>query len=138
MSVQFNIALVLSIICLATPAWADNEAGLDACEHGDYATAVKEWRALAEQGDVIAQFDLGHMYQLGEGVQQDFVQARSLYEQAAAKGHSRAQRHLGSLFATGRGVPQDYHKALFWYRRAADQKDATAQVQSGRHRPHKL
>ena len=41
-SLRFPIALVLSIICLATPAWADYRAGMDAYLRGDYATALRE------------------------------------------------------------------------------------------------
>ncbi len=41
-------------LMLATPAWADFQAGLDAHKRGDYETAMKEFRALAEQGDADA------------------------------------------------------------------------------------
>ena len=51
MALRFPIALVLSVICLAAPAWADYQAGMDAYNGGDYATALREWRPLAEQGD---------------------------------------------------------------------------------------
>ncbi|MDO8355526.1 MAG: hypothetical protein Q7U76_03955 [Nitrospirota bacterium] len=42
MSLRFPIALVLLILCLAVPAWADFQAALDAYNHGDYATALSE------------------------------------------------------------------------------------------------
>jgi hypothetical protein len=49
MSLRFPIALVLSIICLSVPAWADFQAGIVAYNRGDYATAFAddEWRDLA-------------------------------------------------------------------------------------------
>ena len=50
MSLRFPIAVVLSIVCLAAPAWADFQAGMDAYNRGDYATALREWRPLAELG----------------------------------------------------------------------------------------
>ncbi|MDA0221059.1 MAG: sel1 repeat family protein, partial [Proteobacteria bacterium] len=50
------------------PAWADDNDGYDAYERGDYATALKEWRPLAEQGEAIAQNNLGLMYDNGTGV----------------------------------------------------------------------
>ena len=43
------------------------EKGVDAYKRGDYATALKEWTLLAEQGNASAQFQLGLMYTLGEG-----------------------------------------------------------------------
>jgi TPR repeat protein len=59
MSLRFPIAVVLSIVCLAAPAWADYQAGMDAYNRGDYATALREWRPLAELGIAPAQFNLG-------------------------------------------------------------------------------
>jgi hypothetical protein len=41
-SLRFPIAPVLSIVCLATLAWADFQAGMDAYLRGDYATALNE------------------------------------------------------------------------------------------------
>ncbi len=52
-----SIVLLLSII-LSVPAWADYEAGFDAYEGGDYLTALREWRPLAEQRNAHAQFYL--------------------------------------------------------------------------------
>lgn len=46
--------LVGLFFMLLAPAWADFQAGLDAVERGDYDTALKEWRPLAEQGDATA------------------------------------------------------------------------------------
>ena len=38
---------------------ADLQKGLTAYKSGDYATALREWRPLAEQGDEIAQTSVG-------------------------------------------------------------------------------
>ena len=45
------ILLTVSILPFGTPALADFQKGLDAAESGDYATALKEWKPLAEQGN---------------------------------------------------------------------------------------
>ena len=37
---------------------ADFEKGLDAYKNKDYATALREWKPLAEQGNARAQFNL--------------------------------------------------------------------------------
>ena len=47
---------------------ADFYKGLDAYHRGDYATALREWRPLAKQGNALAQHSLGVMYDEGEGV----------------------------------------------------------------------
>ena len=128
MSLRFTITFVLSIICLAVPAWADFQAGMDATTRGDYATALREWRPLAEQGDALAQYNLGVLYRKGRGVPQDDVQARQWYAKAAAQGLAKAQFNLGTLYFNGEGAPKDYQQALRWFRLAADQGEALAQT----------
>ncbi len=59
------------LIGLAAPAWAGFAEGVAAYMRGDYATALRELRPLAEQGDANAQFNLGLMYDDGRGVPQD-------------------------------------------------------------------
>jgi hypothetical protein len=38
---RFPTAIVLSIVCLAVPVWADFKAGMDAYNRGDYATVLR-------------------------------------------------------------------------------------------------
>lgn len=126
-ALRFPITLALSIVCLATPARADFQAGNDAYNRKDYETALREWKPLAEQGNADAQYTLGAMYDKGKGVPQDYVQARQWYEQAAAQGHAKAQVNLGLLYDKGQGVPQDYGQARHWWEKAAAQGFAKAQ-----------
>ena len=121
MSLQFTIALVLSIGCLTAPAWADIKAGETAYHRGDYATALREWQPLAEQGDPSAQYRLGVLYAAGWGVPQDYATAKEWYEKAAAQGNAQAQVNLGVLYLHGRGVPQDIASARQWFEKAAVQ-----------------
>ena len=86
MSLRFVAALMFSFVCFAVPAWADLQAGLDASDLGDYATAVREWQPLAEQGDVQAQALLGLLYFDGRGVPQDYIHAHKWYNLGAANG----------------------------------------------------
>jgi len=131
MSLRFTITLVLSIVCLVAPAWANFKAGVDAYNRGDYAIALHEWQPLAEQGDADAQFDLGQLYANGQGVPQDYVQARQWYEKAAAQGQTLAQLNLGDFYGNGTGVTQDYQQALFWFRVAASHGNALALTKLG-------
>ena len=70
---------------------ADYEKGLDAFLAGDYATALGEFRPLAESGHAIAQFNLGVLYDKGLGVPQDFDIALKWYTLAADQGYAGAQ-----------------------------------------------
>ena len=101
------ISAVVVLIRLAAPAWAGFDEGTAAYNRGDYATALREWRPLAEQGDANAQYNLGLMTYHGRGVPQDDAQAVRWYRKAAEQGDARAQFNLGSMFAYGRGVPRD-------------------------------
>ncbi|MFB3079630.1 MAG: hypothetical protein ACE1Y4_16655, partial [Lysobacterales bacterium] len=69
--------IVFTLCLLFWPALvqADFQAGKDAYDQGDYATALKEWQPLAKQGDAFAQSNLGRLYQYGLGVPQDYQEA---------------------------------------------------------------
>jgi len=110
---------------------ADFAKGFDAYESGDYATALKEWTPLAEQGDAVAQNNLGFMYRKGEGVVQDYKTAVKWYILAAEQGYATAQYNLGNNYRKGEGVVQDYKTAIKWYTLAAEQGYATAQNNLG-------
>ncbi len=60
---------------LTAPAWAGWDEGVAAAKRGDYATALRELRPLAEQGHAVAQYNLGVMYNKGRGVPQDYAKA---------------------------------------------------------------
>jgi hypothetical protein len=84
-----------------------------------YLEAVTWYRRAADQGNVLAQFNLGTMYHQGQGVPQDYAQALTWYRRAAAQGEAVAQYNLALLYEQGGGVPQDYQQAYFWYNLAA-------------------
>ncbi len=113
-------------VLVAAPAWADFEAGMDAYLRGDYTTALKEFRALAEQGNAPAQNNLGLMYAKGQGVPKDYVQAYMWLSLAAAQGDAQAQHNLGLMYAEGQGVPQDFVRAHMWWNLAAAQGNEPA------------
>ncbi len=73
------------ILGLTAPARAGFDEGAAAYIRGDYATALREWRPLAEQGNAKAQYSLGIMYGDGLGVPQDYVQAHMWYNLAASR-----------------------------------------------------
>ena len=115
-----------------TEGWsADFQKGLDAYNRGDYATALREWKPLAEQGVASAQSNLGAMYDNGRGVPQDYKTAVKWYRLSAERGYATAQYNLGVMYDEGEGVPQDYKTAVKWYTLAAEQGLADAQGNLG-------
>jgi len=81
----------------------------------------------AEQGNIIAQVELGVVFDK----MQDFTQALIWYRKAAEQGNARAEFNLGLAYQDGESVPKDMAQAIAWYRKAADQGDAIAQLQLG-------
>ena len=80
-----------------------------------------ELRALAQQGDVVAQLILAGNYNFGQGVPQDYVEAVLWFRLAADQGYALAQLNLGTSYANGQGVPQDHVEAHMWFNLAAAQ-----------------
>ncbi len=113
-------ALIVAIGLAGSVAAGPLEDGAAAYERGDYATALRTWRPLADQGSAIAQFNLGLMYDNGEGVPRDYTAAASWYRKAADQGYASAQANLGFMYANGEDVPRDYAAAVSWYRKAAE------------------
>lgn len=92
------LAAVLALVS-AGPALADQmEDAAAAYGRGDYATAFRLLRVLAEQGDVGAQVQLGVMYQNGEGVRQNPSEATKWFRIAAEQGDPRAQLNIGITY----------------------------------------
>jgi TPR repeat protein len=85
----------------------------------------------AEQGDAVAQYNLGVMYRSGDGVPQDYKEAVKWYTKAAEQGNASAQFNLGWMYREGRGVPQDCVEAAKWFTNAAEQGDTKAQYNLG-------
>ena len=113
------------------PAFADFFKGQDAYQKGDYATAVREWKPLAEQGDAKAQYALGSSYREGKGVPQDYIEALKWLRLSAEQGNSSGQDGLGLMYSRGYGVSQDYRKAVKWYRLSAEQNHLQGQYNLG-------
>jgi uncharacterized protein len=85
-----------------------------AAGRGDYASSIRLWRRFANEGDAMSQYNLGQMYEAGQGVTRDFAQAAEWYRRAAESGIPHARLSLGVAYALGRGVPQDFLQAHKW------------------------
>ena len=122
------IPVLLFSLFLGLPSYSsDFDKGLTAYNNGDYATALKEWKPLAEKGDVDAQYYLGVLYDNGDGVPQDYKEAVRWYKLAAEQGVAEAQFNLGNMYYDGQGVSVDYKEAVRWFTLAAEQGDVDAQ-----------
>jgi TPR repeat protein len=118
--------LTMSILLVSHGlVWGDYDDGLAAANRGDYDTALHEWRPLAEEGNSAAQYNLGVMYDTGQGVPLDYKEAVKWYRKAASQGDSGSQVNLGVMYLLGHGVLQDYVQAHMWFNIAGANGDAT-------------
>jgi len=130
------LAMTLALTLTANMARADDldDAAADmnaASRSGDYDTALNLNEALAEQGNVYAQYNLGFMYRHGKSAVRDYKKAMKWFRKAADQGYAHAQSNLGDMYRLGNGVKRDDTEAAKWYRKAADQGDAYAQYKLG-------
>lgn len=123
--------IALLALMLPVAARGDLEGALRAYGEGDYAVAAEELRALAVDGNAVAQYYLGVMHHAGLGVEQDGKAAARWYGKAAERGHPQAQYSLANLYMYGGGVDRDYDQAREWYRKAARQGHSEAQYSLG-------
>jgi len=85
------------------------------------ASDIQELKALANQGDLDAQYNLGVIYYSGIGVSCDFQEALIWFRKAAEQGNVDGQVGIAAMLYKGEGTRQDFEEAATWLRRAADQ-----------------
>lgn len=107
------LTIWLLTLAVATAACEDRRAD-KAYLRGDYGTAVKDLQSLANAGEARAQYDLGVLYDKGQGVPQSDQEALQWYQRAAERGEPRAQYNLGLMYLKGQGVQPNLVQAYYW------------------------
>lgn len=93
--------------------------------------AAKWYQFAADQGNAIAQNNLGSLYQYGHGVATNYNKAVELYTKSANQGFVMAENNLGYMYDFGLGVPTNEATADSWYQRAAEQGYPEAMLNLG-------
>ena len=97
---------LIFLILLGHGARADTIGnGSIAFANGDYATAMKIWKPLAEGGNAEAQAFLGPMFEEGDGVPINLIEAVKWYRKAAQAGNVDAEVSLATMYANLRELP---------------------------------
>jgi len=110
----------------AGSAFASPNKAFSALANHDYATAYKEFKILADQGDAHAQYNLAVMCKNGKGMPPNYTEAFKWYRMAADQGHVKAQFNVARMYYEGQGVKQDYMLAFMWAKLAEMHGDAEA------------
>ncbi len=108
------------------------DAAYQALQNQEYDVAYELFYALAEEGNALAQFEIGVLYHRGAGVETDVARASRWYASAAEQGYADAQYRLGNMYMMGEGTPQSDTEAIHWHEKAARQghKDAARNLAS--------
>ena len=129
-TIFFGFVLMLGF---ASPVPAGTfEDAVAAYARQDYATALRLYRSLADQGQPDAMYNLALMYAQGQGIpQRNYAEAAKWFRLAASQGVADAQNDLSTLYRQGQGVPQNYAEAAKWAYLAASQGHPNAQSNLG-------
>jgi len=88
---------------------------------------VELYLKAAEQGNAVAQYNLGLCYYIGYGAERNYEEAAKWWTAAAENGHYAAQTNLGMCYYNGEGVDRDPSEAVKWWTAAAEQGHYLAQ-----------
>jgi TPR repeat protein len=124
----FSVNDGISLCATATCGWAGIDQRFVPSQEGDDITMLY---ARAQQDDADAQYDLGGLYEKGDRVSHNVIEAARWYHRAAAQGHVGAQFLLAILYERGDLGSQDAVEAGRWYRKAAIQGHTGAQFLLG-------
>ncbi len=105
----------------------------------DFEKALNLFLAEAENGNVLAMYDLGRMYADGLGVESDNDKANKYYAKALSgfkqvesqKAWKYTEYRIGKMFAQGLGTEKDYETAAQWFELSAEKKYKYAQYSLG-------
>lgn len=123
---------MLALTLWSAPAGAANpEDGRRAYDAGHFTDAMGIWSELSRQGNAEAEFGMGLLYDLGNGMPENADLAFSYYKMAAEAGLPAAEFNVGAMYDSGRGVAQSSRNAALWYAKAAVQGHHRAQFDLG-------
>ena len=126
--------LILSSLLFAGSVTADNYSNLSKNLYWSPNPIASNFDAVkkaAEEGYVMAQFNLGYMYWYGIGATKNYSKAAHWYRLAAEQGHARAQSKLGIMYAGGKGVEKNDEKAMYYLLKGAEQGEPGGQYYLG-------
>lgn len=85
----------------------------------DHEQAAHWYKQAALQGHILAQYNLGHQYLTGLGVERDEANAMQWWLKAATQEHALSQFNVGRAYYLGIGLETDHKKARHWFERAS-------------------
>ncbi|MGH6991268.1 MAG: tetratricopeptide repeat protein [Stellaceae bacterium] len=122
------VALAISLLSVGAAHAARNASGATLWNEGkrvylsgNHAGAVTYIRRAAEAGYPTAVYEMGYLYENGDGVPRNMAMAARWYMKGAGMGEARAEAAVGLLYEDGIEVPDNWLIAAQWYEKSAAQ-----------------
>ena len=96
------------------------EQGKAFYDNKEYDKAFESFKKACDGGNMRACFNLGAMYEYGNGVEKNEQKAAELLKKACDGGNMRGCYNLGLMYADGDGVETDFSKAAELLKKACD------------------
>jgi hypothetical protein len=116
---------ILAVTCFISPCFSADPTSQWA------SSSLDEVTSAAQGGNASAQWYLGYLCCIGQGVQKNWTVAASWFRAAADRGNMFGQNDLGTCYYTGQGVEKSLDEAIKWYRLAADNGHPSAAFSLG-------
>ena len=126
--ISFTIRTILSVSLLLLPL-----VSAHAFDGEDWVLVkyFNEKMAKAKEGDDMAMFNVGQLYERGRGTKTDVIEAINWYKRATDKGNNYARARLGVMHYEGVGMAKDVNKALELIQEAAKAEVPNAEYYLG-------
>lgn len=132
LAANIRTGVMLLVLCSASLGVANTlEEARQKLAQKDYAAAHAIYMRLASQNDAKACYNLGLMYQNGDGVAQSMDEAVKWYTTSADLQYAEAQYTLASLVFQRQIQSISYPQAVTYYEQAAKQGHVKSQLNVG-------
>ena len=84
----------------------------------NYVKSAEYYRIAAEQGNMVAENNLGILYYRGKGVSKDYGTGLYWLKKSEAHGSANAAYSIGRIYEYGLGVAKNIDTAKLWYNKA--------------------
>jgi TPR repeat protein len=108
------------------------QRGVALYKSGDHAGAAALMQQAAEAGNPTATYEMGYMFENGDGLAQDSAQSAQWYMKAAAMGDASGEAAVGQLYENGSQVDENWDTAAQWYMKSAQQGNRMGEFRLGR------
>lgn len=118
------LSIISTAVFLHLPAKANNTN----TQTINPTTFVAQTKIAAEQGNPIAEYNLGRMYYFGNyNTSIEYKPAIYWFKKSAEQGYAPSELLLGMMYESGLGTTKDYEKSIYWYTKSANQGNSYAE-----------